>query len=205
MEFTGRYTGGTACEPRACGAFEARFVFSSDAVWIGIIKNGRMRIYGNPPRQVQALLMRGKNQTAWRGPVQEMTVPLPAAMPPQAVPASVDPTAGPRHLSGPPTGFPVAADPAPGGPPRMSITPRRFLDATEPAQAIVPDATTEVRLRRRPPRSVATQRSTQPMAFPPARWHKPSGVRVMKLPANPVFCRRNCRYLRLLPVFASVC
>jgi len=125
MEFTGHYTTGMACEPRACGVSEARYVFSPDEVWIGVIDGRRMRIYGNPPSQARALLLRDRNRTVWRGAVEDMTHPVP----PQVVQASVDVTSG-------------------GPPPRMSIAPRPFPVAADPMTRAPPDGgTTEVKLR----------------------------------------------------------
>jgi clan AA aspartic protease (TIGR02281 family) len=123
MEFTGQYTTGAACEPRACGVSEARYVFSADDTWIAIIDGGRMRIYGNPPRPVRTFLLRGANQTAWRGAVEEVIHPVAAPV----IQASADPDIG-------------------GRPPRMLITPRPIPVSTD--QAPRPDgATTEIRLR----------------------------------------------------------
>jgi clan AA aspartic protease (TIGR02281 family) len=123
MEFAGRYTVGLACEPHACGVSEARYVFSPGGVWVGIVDGRRLRIYGNPPRDVRALLLRDRNQAVWRGAVVDMTPPVP----PQVIQASLGPT--------------------PGGPPRMSISPRPFL-TPEPAPVGPPDSdTTEIRLR----------------------------------------------------------
>jgi len=44
MEPAGRYTVGMACEPRACGVSEARFVFSANDVWVGVIDGRRLRL-----------------------------------------------------------------------------------------------------------------------------------------------------------------
>jgi clan AA aspartic protease (TIGR02281 family) len=127
MEFTGRFTIGAACEPQACGASEARFVFSPDDVWVGIIDGGRMRIYGNPPRHVRALLLRERTQSAWRGPVDDMSRPTP------------------------PTLIPVAASSSPNGPsPRMTIAPHYLpvdVDPTPPPRAAAEPDATEIRLR----------------------------------------------------------
>src|SRR5947207_1918522 len=62
MAFTGRCTVGLACVPGTCGVSGARFVFSADDVWPGIVEGRRLRLYGNPPRAVRALLMRRRNQ-----------------------------------------------------------------------------------------------------------------------------------------------
>lgn len=124
MEFTGRLTVGTACGSHACGASGVRFVFSPDAVWLDIIRKGRLLIYGDAPRQVQAPLLRNRKQIAWHGPVKDVTHSLLAPVPVQTIPVAVDRTAGASHLSGPPRGFPVATNPVPGGPPRLSIAPR---------------------------------------------------------------------------------
>ena len=128
MEFTGRYTVGLACEPHACGVSEARYVFSPEDVWIGIVDGRRLRIYGNPPRQVRALLLRDRNQAVWRGAVIDMS----PAVPPRVIQASLEPT--------------------PGGPPRMSISPRPFLTPepvpSGPVPSGPPDSeTTQIRLR----------------------------------------------------------
>jgi clan AA aspartic protease (TIGR02281 family) len=126
MEFTGRYTVGIACEPRACGVSEARFVFSPEDVWVGIVRGGRLRLYGDPPRPVRALLLRDRNQTVWRGAIEDMT----GAVQPQVVQASVESSAG-------------------GPPPRLTIAPHPFpAVAAEPVPAVQPDGgATEVRLR----------------------------------------------------------
>jgi len=126
MEFNGRFTVGAACEPQACGASEARFVFSSDDVWACIIDGGRMRVYGNPPRAVRALLLRERTQSAWRGPVDDMSRPTPATL------------------------IPVAAGASPNGlSPRMTIAPHYLpvsVDPTTPRAPAEPGAT-EIRLR----------------------------------------------------------
>jgi clan AA aspartic protease (TIGR02281 family) len=72
MEFTGQFTVGAACVPRGCGTSEARYVFSSEDAWLGILDGKHLRLYGNPPRQARALLLKGTNQTAWRGPVEDV-------------------------------------------------------------------------------------------------------------------------------------
>jgi hypothetical protein len=140
MEFTGRYAVGAACEPRACGVSEARFVFASDAVWIGIIKGGRMRIYGNPPRPARALLLRDRNRTVWRGPVEDMTHPVVA----QVIQASADPFgSAPSRATAAPRQLPVATGPVPGGPLRMTISPHPFPAAAQPAPFPPAPATNE--------------------------------------------------------------
>lgn len=127
MEFTGRYTVGAACEPGACGVSEARYVFSPGDVWIGIVDGRRMRIYGNPPKPVRALLLRDRNQTVWRGPVDDMTHPV---VPP-VIQASVGSTTA-------------------GPPPRMSISPHPLPIAAEPVSRGQPDSgATEIRLQNR--------------------------------------------------------
>jgi gag-polyprotein putative aspartyl protease len=75
MEFNGRFAVGRACMPRDCGGSEARFVFSAEDAWVGIVEGRRLRIYGSPPRHVRALLLRDKNQVVWRGPVEDATQP----------------------------------------------------------------------------------------------------------------------------------
>jgi clan AA aspartic protease (TIGR02281 family) len=127
MEFNGHFTLGVACEQQARGVSEARFVFSPNEVWVGIIDGGRMRIYGNPPRHARALLLREGTQSAWRGPIDDMNRPAP------------------------PTLIPVAADPAPNGlRPRMTIAPHYLpVSVTDPAPPRIqpePEAT-EIRLR----------------------------------------------------------
>jgi hypothetical protein len=102
MRLNGRFAVGSACLPRDCGASEARFVFSAEDVWVGIVDGKRLRIYGNPPRNVRALLLRDKNQVAWRGDIDDMSRPVPAPSP--VVPAS---------LEVPPRGEPVAVPQAP--------------------------------------------------------------------------------------------
>jgi hypothetical protein len=102
MQLNGRFAVGTACMPRDCGGSEARFVFAADDVWVGIVDGRRLRIYGNPPRNVRALLMRDKNQVAWRGEVDDMSRPMPAPSP--VVPASLEVA---------PRGEPVAAPQVP--------------------------------------------------------------------------------------------
>jgi len=100
MQRNGRFAVGSACMPRDCGGSEMRFVFSQEEVWVGIVDGRRLRIYGNPPRNVRALLMRDKNQVAWRGEVDDMSRPMPAPSP--VVPASLEvaprgePDAAPR-------------------------------------------------------------------------------------------------------------
>jgi hypothetical protein len=71
MEFTGQFTVGAACVPRGCGTSEARYVFSSEDAWLGILDGKHLRLYGSPPRQARALLLKGTNQTVWRGPVED--------------------------------------------------------------------------------------------------------------------------------------
>jgi clan AA aspartic protease (TIGR02281 family) len=93
MAFNGRFTVGKACVPRDCGMSEVRYVFSSDEVWVAIVEGRRMRIYGNPPRQVRALLLRERNQVAWRGGIEDVTHPVQ----PPVLPVSVDPA--PRQAS----------------------------------------------------------------------------------------------------------
>lgn len=125
LEFTGRFTVGTACQPRACGVSEVRYVFSRDDVWVGIVDGGRLRIYGNPPGPARAWLLRGRNQTTWRGPVDDANHPV--SLPP----------------------IPLAAEPMTSGrPPRMSISPHLIPVSADPAPLAQPDGdTTVVRLR----------------------------------------------------------
>jgi clan AA aspartic protease (TIGR02281 family) len=96
MEFNGRFTVGKACVPRDCGMSEVRYVFSSDDVWLAIVEGRRITIYGNPPRQVRALLLRERNQTSWRGNAEDATRPLQ----PRMLPVSVDPTPRPAPADG---------------------------------------------------------------------------------------------------------
>ena len=110
MRSIGEYTVGVACPPHACGASEARFVFSTDDVWIELIDGRRMAVYGGPSRQVRVLLSRAGGRTAWRGPVEDMGA---AAASPPLVRISINPPREPRTL--PPDPYqrfqPVAADP----------------------------------------------------------------------------------------------
>jgi clan AA aspartic protease (TIGR02281 family) len=120
MEYNGRHTVGHACEPGACGVSEARFVFSADEVWLGVVDGRRMRLYGNPPRPIRALLMRDRNQVAWRGAIEDM------------------------GRSAPPTIVPVAAES-----PRMTISPHVSPVVADPGTRVRPDAeATEIPLRR---------------------------------------------------------
>jgi clan AA aspartic protease (TIGR02281 family) len=125
MEFNGRFATGAACEQQACGVSEARFVFSRDDVWLGVIEGGRMRLYGNPPRQIRALLLRERSQAAWRGPVEDMNRPMPPVL------------------------VPVAAASVPNGlTPRMTIAPHYLPVAADSAPAPRPEGDpTEIRLR----------------------------------------------------------
>jgi predicted aspartyl protease len=125
MEFTGQFTVGAACESRACGVSEVRYVFAPDDVWIGIVDGGRLRLYGNPPRPARALLLRGRNQTVWRGPIDDGSHPIS----PPPVPLTAEPVTS------------VQA-------PRMSISPRLIPVSADPAPQVQPDGdTTVIRLR----------------------------------------------------------
>lgn len=121
MEFTGEYTVGSAREPDARGVSEARFVFGQDEAWIGIISDGRMRIYGDPPSQARALLLGDRHQAAWEGIVEDMTHPVSPPVVSDAVEASTgDPP--PRLTISPHKLLPAAADPAPPGQPDDGTT-----------------------------------------------------------------------------------
>ena len=75
MAFDGQFTVGTAFAPGECGVSEARYVFSSEDAWIAIIDGKRMQLFGNPPRQPRAVLLRDRNHSAWRGPVEDVNSP----------------------------------------------------------------------------------------------------------------------------------
>jgi hypothetical protein len=129
MQLNGRFAVGSACQPRDCRGSEARFVFSGEEVWVGIVDGSRLRIYGNPPRKVRALLLRDKNQVAWRGEVDDMSRPMPGPV----VPASLEvaPRGDPSH-----------------GAPRIEVEPQRAEPDAAPRVAPAGD-TTEIRLRRK--------------------------------------------------------
>jgi len=134
MEFNGHYTIGMTCVPHDCGASEARYVFSPTDVWVGIVEGQRMRIFGDPPRPVRALLLMDRNQVAWRGAVDDVAHPAPAPLI--------------RVVDNPGTGLGTAPGIIGLATPRMTISPHVTPVSADPLQRAAPESDgTEIRLR----------------------------------------------------------